>query len=142
MSGLFSRQRDIHGEWSQVDRFMHLVGANSTAWLDAISIDQRDRQDIAIEVAVMGDTYSHAECVCIFLPSSDKEAFQLLEDLVHEAERIQNRRWLFGQGSGGEAEERSVKSSTLIYHPLIADGNGGSTGNGRGRFRSWLWPRT
>jgi hypothetical protein len=84
---------------------MHLVGANSTAWLDAMSIDQRDHQDIATQVAVMGDIYGNAECVCVFLPSSDKEAFQLLEGLVHEAERIQNGRWLFRQGSGGEAEE-------------------------------------
>jgi hypothetical protein len=70
-----------------------------------MSINQQDHLDISTQVAVMGDIYNNAECVCVLLPSSDKEAFQLLQDLVHNARRIQSRPWLFGQVFGGQAEE-------------------------------------
>ena len=126
---------------AKFDQLMDLVGGDSTAWLDVMSINQQDHQDIATQVAVMGDIYSKAQCVSVVLPASDQEAFHLLANLIQNTERIQNNLWLFTQGDKGrEYEAMGVvcQVSSRISPPCLAVRRGGCTGDGHGNFRNGL----
>ena len=105
---------------NKFEQLMDLVGPNSTVWLDAISIDQGDHEDIATQVAVMGDIYSKAECVSVFLPSSDIQAYWILADVLQKAEAILSQQFLFTQDSGGEAEEKIGRDCQKFHSNLLA----------------------
>jgi hypothetical protein len=74
---------------------MALAGPGSTIWLDALSINQSDHQDVTSQVAVMGDIYGNAECVSVLLPSSDREAYQTISDIVSKAKTLLGRKGQF-----------------------------------------------
>jgi Heterokaryon incompatibility protein (HET)/MYND finger len=78
--------------------FYHIIalaGPDSMIWLDNMSINQGDPEDVASQVSVMGDIYSHAECVSVLLPMSDGEAFKLLESVTDTAGKLLDRKWQF-----------------------------------------------
>jgi hypothetical protein len=58
---------------------MSVCGSGSSIWLDCLSIDQFDDDDIKAQVAIMGKIYKGASSVGILLPPEDKEAYQILE---------------------------------------------------------------
>ncbi|KAK5730065.1 hypothetical protein LTR17_011469 [Elasticomyces elasticus] len=70
-------------------------------WIDALSIDQTDPNDIAAQLAVMGNTYNNASCVAVLLPRSDEEAFRLLEKIATLASNINLQREKFAHYRGG-----------------------------------------
>jgi hypothetical protein len=57
---------------------MELGGGGNSIWLNAVSIYQSDRTEIAKVVKLMGSIYSNAKCVSVLLPSSDIPAFNCL----------------------------------------------------------------
>ncbi|KAI9766107.1 MAG: hypothetical protein M1840_006814 [Geoglossum simile] len=57
---------------------MELGGSRNHIWLDAISIDQTDPNDINACVAVMGSIYRNADRVSVLLPAGDSIAFEFL----------------------------------------------------------------
>ncbi|KAK4031563.1 putative heterokaryon incompatibility protein [Parachaetomium inaequale] len=60
-----------------------------------MSINQKDSADIAAQVSVMGEIYSGAERVSVLLPESDKEAFDVLADLLSMATTLLSRKGQF-----------------------------------------------
>jgi hypothetical protein len=81
------------------DKFRRLMALTDypgqSIWLDAVSIDQSDHNDIVTQMAVMGDIYSNALSVAVLLPKSDEEAFNIIERLGDLASFINMRRSLF-----------------------------------------------
>lgn len=69
-------------------QLMALAGANGYVWLDNMSIDQDDAQDVAAQIAVMGDIYSKAECVSVLLPAADQKAYDALAKILANANRL------------------------------------------------------
>ncbi|KDR77469.1 hypothetical protein GALMADRAFT_245642 [Galerina marginata CBS 339.88] len=67
---------------------MELGGRGNTIWLDALSIDQFDRQDVSAHVAIMGKIYKSATCVSVLLPASDQIAYELLKEIEGHAKVI------------------------------------------------------
>ncbi|PVF98596.1 hypothetical protein CPB86DRAFT_350960 [Serendipita vermifera] len=64
-----------------VDKFQELVslcGPGSSIWLDCLSIDQSDPDDIKAQVATMGNIYKGTSSVGVLLPPEDKEAYEIL----------------------------------------------------------------
>jgi hypothetical protein len=61
-------------------------------WLDNMSINQSDIDDVNSQLAVMGDIYGGAECVSVLLPSSDQEAYRTITDLVERAAILLKRK--------------------------------------------------
>lgn len=57
----------------------HLSG--ESLWLDALSIDQSDPEDVAARMAIMGDIYSRARSLAVLFPTSNGKALKLLERL-------------------------------------------------------------
>jgi hypothetical protein len=49
-------------------RMMEGARPGSTVWLDNLSINQEDHNDVATQLAVMGDIYRNAKYVSVFLP--------------------------------------------------------------------------
>lgn len=74
-------------------QLMALAGADSYVWLDSISINQDDAQDVATQIAVMGDIYSKAECVSVLLPAGDQKAYDALARILENANRLVDERW-------------------------------------------------
>ncbi|KAH7364829.1 heterokaryon incompatibility protein-domain-containing protein [Rhexocercosporidium sp. MPI-PUGE-AT-0058] len=119
---------------AKFEQLMNVAEGGNTVWLDAISINQKDHQDIATQVAVMGDIYSKAECVSVVLPASDKEAFQLLANLLENSEDIQSSMWLFTQGDRGPEHEAIGRTCQSFFANLSA--------MSRGQKRWLYWQRT
>lgn len=67
---------------------MELVGSGNTVWLDAMSVDQDNHEDVASQMKVMGQIYSNAQSVSVLLPLSDGEAYVLLGTLTDAAETL------------------------------------------------------
>ncbi|KAL2066814.1 hypothetical protein VTL71DRAFT_1238 [Oculimacula yallundae] len=109
---------------AKFEQLMNVVGGGSAVWLDAISINQQDPRDIATQVAVMGDIYSKADCVSVVLPTSDKEAFQLLENLLGNAEDIRTSMWLFTQSDRGPEHESIGRICQSFFANLSAMSRG------------------
>lgn len=63
-------------------KVMQLAGPGSTIWWDILSIDQSDSNDMARQIAAMGEIYANAETVSVLLPSSDRETYHILCDLT------------------------------------------------------------
>jgi hypothetical protein len=61
---------------------LKFVRGGSKLWLDAMSIDQDDPRDLAAQLMNMGDIYRRAECVSVFLPQEDREAFEVVKELA------------------------------------------------------------
>jgi Heterokaryon incompatibility protein (HET) len=59
-------------------RLMEASGAGNKVWLDCLSIDQTNDEDLNSQLSVMGSIYSNAACVLVLLPRQDKEAYDLL----------------------------------------------------------------
>ena len=74
-------------------QLMALTGAGNYVWLDNISIDQDDAQDLATQIAVMGDIYSKAECVSVLLPASDQKAYDALLKILENANKLVDEKW-------------------------------------------------
>jgi hypothetical protein len=86
---------------------MSLSGPGSTIWLDSLSINQNDHNDVASQVAVMGDIFGKAERVSVLLPPSDEEAYQNIAEIVRIAKVLLKRKWAFDLKAGdhlGESE--------------------------------------
>ncbi|KAK6431761.1 hypothetical protein LTR95_012079, partial [Oleoguttula sp. CCFEE 5521] len=79
-----------HSE-SKFSDMVHLAGAGSTIWLDALSIDQADPEDQARQIPAMGDIYNNASRVSVLLPACDSRAYQLLATLSYTAKEILDR---------------------------------------------------
>lgn len=96
---------------SKLWRLMNFVRGGSTIWLDAMSIDQTDPQDKAAQLFFMGDIYRNAQIVSVLLPTSDKEAYQILTQLGTTADAIVKRSAAFGlpsnNGPGSFATEQT-----------------------------------
>jgi Heterokaryon incompatibility protein (HET) len=73
---------------SKFDHLMALAGSDSTIWLDVLSIDQTDHNDITSQVSVMGDIFGNASCVAVLLPPSDQEAYATLMSIADMARTI------------------------------------------------------
>ncbi|PPQ66402.1 hypothetical protein CVT26_011272 [Gymnopilus dilepis] len=72
-------------------RFRNLTelgGSGNTVWIDAISINQYDKDDVAAHVVAMGHIYRNAKCVSVLLPISDKPAFDCLVEIKKNARLI------------------------------------------------------
>lgn len=67
---------------------LNFVRGGSKIWLDAMSIDQDDPRDLAKQLMVMGDIYRRAECVSVFLPREDREAFEVVKELAVTSDAI------------------------------------------------------
>ena len=76
---------------SKFQSIMMLAGPGATAWLDALSIDQSDPEDIASQFAVMGTIYKRASKVCVLLPKTDLIGYELLKTLSANAKQILSR---------------------------------------------------
>jgi hypothetical protein len=84
---------------SKLWRLMNLVRGGSIVWLDAMSIDQTDPKDKAIQLSIMGDIYRNAERVSVLLPTCDAEAYEKLTQLGIAADSIVQRSDAFGMPS-------------------------------------------
>jgi hypothetical protein len=67
---------------------LNFVRGGSKIWLDAMSIDQDDPKDLATQLMHMGDIYQRAQCVSVFLPREDSEAFEIVKDLAVTSDTI------------------------------------------------------
>ena len=68
---------------------MRLTQASGRSiWLDALSIDQSDHEDIATQLPRMGEIYEKAWTVSVLLPKSDERAYRLLVYLGEAASYI------------------------------------------------------
>ena len=95
---------------------MVLAGANTTIWLDVLSIDQTDHSDVLSQLSVMGDIYGNAEDVAVLLPSSDEEAYIRLKSLVVTAKTILRCHTYFEMNHpGDEGDERLSKLCQKFY---------------------------
>ena len=106
------------GSLSKFDHLMRLAGTDTPIWLDAMSIDQKNPQELAAQVAIMGDIYGNAQTVLVCLPTSDIEAFSLLQQIIAAALDTVTKPWLFGQHAGGEQEENMSGSCQAFYHNI------------------------
>jgi hypothetical protein len=86
-------------------QLMALAGADSYVWLDNMSIDQDDAQDVAAQIAVMGDIYSKAECVSVLLPAGDQKAYDALAKILENANRLVDERWKLNYKGGSMRHE-------------------------------------
>ena len=86
-------------------QLMALAGADNYVWLDNISIDQDDAQDVAAQIAVMGDIYSKAECVSVLLPAGDQKAYDVLVKILESANRLVDERWKLNFTGGSMRHE-------------------------------------
>ncbi|KAK3109539.1 hypothetical protein LTR53_017111 [Teratosphaeriaceae sp. CCFEE 6253] len=89
---------------------MALAGAGSFVWLDALSIDQADKDDLAEQVPAMGTIYEGASRVCVLLPAMDSRAYQLLATLSFIAKQIVWRpaHFIFNYEDASEALEEEA----------------------------------
>jgi hypothetical protein len=79
-------------------RLMALAdNTGDSIWVDAISIDQSDPEDVNSQLAVMGDIYSNAKSVGVLLPREDKAPFKLLHYIAFLASCINSRRLEFSR---------------------------------------------
>ncbi|KAE8445988.1 hypothetical protein EG329_012627 [Mollisiaceae sp. DMI_Dod_QoI] len=136
--------RDVTKLWN----ILEFVRGGSKIWLDALSIDQSDPNDLAAQIAVMGNIYRDAEVVSVMLPAEDKEAFERLKTLTITADEIVKRGAEFGlalpaaiQGQGPDTPSSS--SSTLDqlaqdYNKLICSWEE-NTGNWNYWSRAWTF---
>ena len=75
-----------------VAKFRYLMrltqASGRSIWLDALSIDQSDHEDIATQLPRMGEIYEKAWTVSVLLPKSDERAYRLLVYLGEAASYI------------------------------------------------------
>lgn len=87
-------------------KLLCLGAENLKLWLDALSIDQSDEDDIARQVAMMGDIYKNANYVGVLLPAEDEPLYQSLHDAtvaaviihIHRFECFSQNKELHGLG--------------------------------------------
>src|SRR5436853_4819801 len=97
-------------------KFHHLmdfVRGGSTIWLDALSIDQDDDQDKAHQLPNMGTIFLEAATVSVFLPASDKEAYDRLRKLGITADAIVKRHKDYGMLAKEHARISTADFGTL-----------------------------
>jgi hypothetical protein len=97
-------------------KFRHLmdfVRGGSIIWLDALSIDQDDDQDKAHQLPNMGTTFRQATKVSVFLPASDKDAYDRLRQLGITADVIIKRHKDYGMSGEEHARKSAVDLETL-----------------------------
>ncbi|KAF4616091.1 hypothetical protein D9613_011237 [Agrocybe pediades] len=100
---------------------MHLGGAGNTVWLDALSIDQQDPQEVAKCVAVMGHIYKNATCVSVLLSESDKPAYDLMKSLELESGLILSRLSNFINNSDYEVDDPTTGQHTKVLTSVCQD---------------------
>lgn len=61
-----------------------------TIWLDALSIDQDSKEDLQVQLKVMGEIYRQAEVVSVLLPMGDEGSYGMLRELAIVAQGIVN----------------------------------------------------
>jgi hypothetical protein len=98
-------------------RLMEGAGAGSTVWLDNLSINQEDHNDVATQIAVMGDTYRNAKRVLVFLPPQDEDAYLRLAKLLELAMQLLDRKWQFdfrGDETVGEQSAHKIQETNTL----------------------------
>jgi hypothetical protein len=88
---------------------MEGAGAGSTVWLDNLSINQEDHEDVATQIAVMGDIYRNAKRVLVFLPPQDEDAYLRLAELLDLAKQLLDRKWQFDFRADETVGEQSAE---------------------------------
>jgi hypothetical protein len=87
---------------SKLRAIMEFLRGGSRVWIDALSIDQSDPKDKAVQLPVMGDIYRHAEVVSVFLLEADSEAYEMLKRLSIVYAEIVKRYDAFAAGQTTE----------------------------------------
>nr|OQO20074.1 hypothetical protein B0A51_12576 [Rachicladosporium sp. CCFEE 5018] len=109
---------------SKFSDVMHLAGARSTVWLDALSIDQADPEDQARQIPAMGEIYNNASKVSVLSPASDGRAYQLLATLSYVAKEILDRpaHFIFNYedavAAGAEADDNASRRTIKQALPV------------------------
>jgi len=75
---------EIRKNVAQMLRYLHLSADKRRLWIDAICINQTDLEEKAVQVARMGQIYSEAAQVLIWIPPPDNRIFGL-SGPIHEA---------------------------------------------------------
>jgi hypothetical protein len=101
--------RDSH----KLRHLMDFVRGGSTVWLDALSIDQDDDQDKAHQLPKMGTIFHQAATVSVFMPESDKEAYDRLRQLGITADAIIKRHKDYGMFAEEHTQESTVDLEAL-----------------------------
>lgn len=100
-------------------------------WLDALSIDQSDHQDIAAQMAKMGDIYSNASAVAVLLPKSDLEAYRAIEEIGDLTNIINTKCRAFSK-ENADAETEMLGRVAQRFWQLI-----GEFSQSRPKFAYW-----
>jgi len=100
--------RDCH----KLRRILNFVSNGETfscsIWLDALSIDQKNPDDLKSQLAVMGSIYQKSQMVSVLLPLGDEGAFMTLRKLAVLSQEIinhvplQNSAYLAGNWIGDD----------------------------------------
>jgi Heterokaryon incompatibility protein (HET) len=106
-------------------RRLMFMTANSgdTVWLDALSIDQTDKNDKDRIIAVMGDIYSRAKTVAVLFPEEDGEAFKIMYDLTQAATAINKHKPEFtvlGPDKGQDPRLEQLGKVCKEFHEMLA----------------------
>ncbi|KAM5346240.1 hypothetical protein ACJ41O_009245 [Fusarium nematophilum] len=106
-------------------RLLRLGAEDLRLWLDALSIDQSDEDDIARQVAMMGDIYKNAAYVGVLLPTEDEPLWSALKNATLAAGVISVERYeYFRQNTelGGLQRDREYTVLDLLDgRPLRPD---------------------
>jgi hypothetical protein len=110
------------------EKFFKLLtvgGPGNLIWLDAVSIDQFDDEDVKKQVGSMGTIYGNAESVPVLLPVGDEDAWKILHDLAVCAKVILRGMDRFAKNEDALCTE-GFKGFTYskvcqYFHKLMAD---------------------
>ncbi|KAF2813474.1 uncharacterized protein BDZ99DRAFT_517730 [Mytilinidion resinicola] len=98
------------------ENLMELGGSGNSIWLDAVSIDRSDHQEIAATVPQMGSVYGNASCVAVLLPESDFPVFDCLQAACQNAIGILSHLRNFFNNEEVEIEDPSSPQPTKFKH--------------------------
>ncbi|KAM7212784.1 hypothetical protein V8F06_011819 [Rhypophila decipiens] len=121
---------------------MSLAGPGSALWMDNISIDQEDDEDVKKQVAAMGTIYENAKVVAVMLPPGDVEAYERLSEMIDVCGTILRHREYFEpneQCGPRDDEPYPMLSNSVQKFFAIVDSLREATGKAKYWSRAWTF---
>jgi hypothetical protein len=71
-------------------KYLRLPAKDRMIWIDAICINQADREERSFQVSMMSLVYTSAEEVCVWLGEDDKESTRAITFIENEVSKLKN----------------------------------------------------
>jgi hypothetical protein len=71
-------------------KYLRLPAKDRMIWIDAICINQEDREERSFQVSMMSLVYTSAEEVCVWLGEDDKESTRAITFIENEVSKLKN----------------------------------------------------